>query len=224
MNISFIFAQFGTKQTVEPSYSSILKYFKDANFVVYTDDSNASFPKGVNVKLVNPIFEINHRYGNRCNDLFKAIGLLDSEDEYAIALDNDMRIVSNEVKTILPITKRFGLCLPCNPRHLVRVDNSIGADSDNVFDETNGNTYAVNMSPISLYTSDVDSRDILSNYVEEIKTTPIRGPTAMWRAIWKSKSNPYLLPPQWCVCQEHCGIGGEIMLHVGHEKVRKYYK
>jgi hypothetical protein len=56
-----------------------------------------------------------------------------------------------------------------------------------------------------------------------MRQRPIRGPTAMWRAIWRSNKNPYMLPPQWCVCQENCGVGNEIMLHVGHEKVKQYY-
>jgi len=45
----------------------------------------------------------------------------------------------------------------------------------------------------------------------------------MWRAVYQTEVAPYILPPQWCVCAENVGIGNEIILHIGHDKVREFY-
>ena len=54
---------------------------------------------------------------------------------------------------------------------------------------------------------------------------PCRGPVMMAKTIYEAtKFNPYVLPLNWCVCQENIGIGNEIILHVGHQQVKKYYE
>lgn len=226
-NLTIIFAQFGFRASMlEPTYSSFKKYFgDDTNFTLYTDDVLLDVPN-VKCRSVHPPYsKLDSRYGNRCNDLYKGIGLMESETEYSIAVDNDMRIMSNDVLTIIPFIKKFGLCLPANPRLMVKVDNSIGIDSDKKFDETKGCGYISNMSPIGFYKENIVAKKVLSNYCNIMTSNPVRGPVAMWRAIWDETSllNPYLLPPQWCVCAEDCGVGNEIILHVGHDKVRKHY-
>ena len=52
---------------------------------------------------------------------------------------------------------------------------------------------------------------------------PMRGPLAWWQAMWDTGLTPLILPPQWCVCEKHIGIGGEIMLHHGHAAVKRHY-
>jgi len=221
MNI--IMAQFGPRSSlIEPSFSSFKKFFSDSNFILYTD-SNIKI-KDVDIKVVKSPFDKNHyRYGNRNNDYFKVLGLLESTSELSMCVDNDMVIVSDKVNAIISLTKRFGMCIPCNPRYLVSKDTIIGEDSDKVLDESLGTGFALNMSPISFFNTNEKCKSILENYCLEMTKNPVRGPLAMWRAIWKSGTMPCMLPPQWCVCLEHCGIGEEIILHVGHDKVKGFY-
>ena len=222
-DITFVFAEFGDNIDLNPSFQSLQKYFPKAKYVLYTDKFINI--KNVITKKVDGIFDKNHkRYGWRANDYWKVKGLLEADTEYAISFDTDMKIVSDDIKTILPLTKRFGCCLPANPRLLVKIDNTKGQDGDKKFNIIKGNGFIPNMSPITFYTSDKKTRKLLELYVDSMKSNPLRGPVKMWRAIWSSDCNPYLLPFQWCVCEEHLGIGNEIILHVGHDKVKNYYK
>jgi hypothetical protein len=52
---------------------------------------------------------------------------------------------------------------------------------------------------------------------------PTRGPLAWWQAMWDFDYAPLILPPQWCVCERHIGVGDEIILHEGHESVKRHY-
>ncbi len=222
--IEIIFAQFGNRcSIVEPSYSSFRKFFPNAKFTMFCDQN--IHIDGINVIIVEPPFNKSHyRYGNRSNDYYKILGLLESKSEIAICIDNDMLIVSQLVKTLINLTTTFGACIPSNPRYIVKKDTLIGEDSDKLLDETEGTAFALNMSPVSLDTKNENGRNLFSEYCNEICANPVRGPLAMWRAILKTKFYPCLLPPQWCVCQEHCGIGDEIILHVGHEKIKQFYR
>lgn len=194
-----------------------------------TDSLRRYFP-AANVKLMgdresgreSPFDKDHPRYGWRSNDYFKVVGLLESTHDIAIAVDADMRFVSEEVRDIIPLTGRFGLCLPVNPRYLVRIDATIGADGDKAASSFES-AYAVNMSPIAFSTANVSARGLLEEYVSEMEANPTRGPLAMWRAIWNTGFMPCLLPPQWCVCRENVGIGNEIVLHCGHHEVESYY-
>lgn len=222
--ITLVFAQFGKRaDNLNPSLDSFKKHFPDSKCVLYSDVDVKI--EGVETKVVNPPYDKNHkRYGHRCNDLYKAVGLLEASTEYAIALDSDMLIVSDQVKTLLPLTKGFDLCLPVNPRFMVKVDSGCGEDSDKKLDETEGSGLITNMSPISFYTSSSKFQVLLAFYKSEMLNNVVRGPIAMWRAIWRKQLFPCILPPQWCVCAEHCGVGNEIILHYGHHQVRRHYK
>lgn len=238
MNINLIMAEFGENRKncgggdlskfnrLDPALSSMLEFFPDLKLTIYTDfDMKVSF-SNVEIKDVKSIFDKKQqRYGNRCNDYYKVLGLLESKYEIAICIDSDMSIYSEHVESIIPLVKKFGICIPANPRLLVRVDGVGGADGNYNLneDETSGAGFAYNMSPISFYTKNERARELLNCYCDEMKTNPVRGPLAMWRAVWETGINPYVLPFQWCVCKEHVGIGNEIILHIGHEKVKKYY-
>ncbi len=239
--VNLVMAEFGVKRNnaggnklsnkdrLNPSLDSFLRVFKgediQVSVTVYTDqdhqDSN-------NIKYVkkDPIYNSKHpRFGWRCNDYYKVLALLESDGDIAISLDSDMFVLSKEALSILSLTKKFGVCLPANPRLLVSIDGNIGADGNitRQYDNSNGNGFANNMSPISFDTSNSRSRTLLREYCNQMENNPVRGPLAMWRAQWETGINPYLLPYQWCVCKSHCGIGDEIMLHVGHKEVAEYY-
>ena len=197
----------------------------DISVTVYTDQDEQDTSLITYVKK-EPFFNLSHRrYGWRCNDYYKVLALLESDSDIAISLDSDMYIASEEARSIIPLTEKFGICLPANPRMLVRRDGNIGTDGQNgkMYDDSNGNGFANNMSPISFDTSNSRARSLLESYCRQMEKDPVRGPLAMWRAQWDTGVNPYLLPYQWCVCGEHRGIGEEIILHVGHPAVLDFY-
>ena len=246
MKIELVMAEFGSGRTnmggntfegtqrLDPTLTTFTKYFDDVSLTLYTD-TEFEIVTDIPINIINvkdSIYDNNfissageHRLGNRCNDYYKVKGLLESKADFAISMDSDMYVVSDEVKTLLPLTEKFGICLPENPRLQVRFDGIRGMDADYTLDEdpTRGNGMSNNMSPISLFTKSENGRKLLEYYCKEMEEHPVRGPLAMWRAIWKSGVNPYMLPFQWCVCDMNVGINDVIILHTGHKKVSDYY-
>ena len=86
-----------------------------------------------------------------------------------------------------------------------------------------GLMHAVNMAPIVFDRSNPRAALALVMYKKIMEESPHRGPLVMATAMHSINFAPCLLPPQWCVCREHVGIGNEIILHVGHPEVRKHY-
>ncbi len=245
--VNLVMAEFGSKRqnsnqkTFEslnvgrnkfnPSLDSFISYFGNQEDVelsvtIYTDQDYTNDDELLTFVKKEPFYDPGHpRFGWRCNDYYKVLALLESQADIAISLDSDMMIVSPEVRSIIPITEKFGVALPINPRMLVRVDGNIGQDGckTRVYDESNGNSLSTNMSPISFDTSNQRARSLLEEYCIQMKEDPVRGPLAMWRAQWETGVNPYVLPVQWCVCNQDCGIGDEIMLHLGNQPVIDHY-
>lgn len=209
MKIELIFAEIGDRaQKVDRAH--FLKFFPDAHIRVITEGKcigDRSHP----------------RWGWRMNDYHKALGLLESNADIAIAFDADMRIVSDEVKTIMRLAEKFGMCFPANPRKMVKIDNEIGADAKIEIPEYTGLMHAVNCGIMAMYRADMVAPDCVRNFLEIMEKYPMRGPMAWAKAFCQTSFYPGLLPPQWCVCAEDIGIGNEIVLHVGHEKVREHY-
>lgn len=209
MKVAIILAEFGTSA---PATDQFRRFYSGAEIRIY-DSGNCP-----------NLFASHERWGWRMNDYYKVRMLLDSQADIAISFDADMRIVSRDASLLPLFAERFGLCLPANPRHLVRVDTTIGADSDRMLDETNGAGYAYNCSPIALNLHNERAVNCARTYCELMIENPVRGPLAWWRAAWKTGYAPYLLPPQWCVCEKDIGCGDEIILHDGHEAVRRHYE
>jgi hypothetical protein len=208
--IEILFAEFGGE--FKPDIDNVKKYFPEAEVNVYGSSQCRDF------------FEQNTPYwGHYMNDYWKVAKLLESDADIAISLDADVKIVDERVFVLPMLAEKFGLCLPANPRKLVKIDTEIGSHSDKRLDETLGLGYAFNMTPIALDTHNSDAREILQDFCDIMIKNPVRGPLAMWRAVWKNGLFPCLLPPQWCVCAEDKGIGEEIILHKGHKVVREHY-
>ena len=240
MKINLVMAEFGSKRQnaggmalndadrLNPSLGSFLKVFSpehEVHTTVYTDQD---FPDTSGIEFIKkkPIFDKTHpRFEWRCNDYYKVYGLLEARADIAISLDADMFVASREALTLLEITKKFGVCLPANGRHLVKIDGNIGCDGNAtaVYDASGGNGFANNMSPISFDPLNTRCRSLLEEYCLQMESKPVRGPLAMWRAQWKTGINPYILPLQWCVCNPDQGIGNEIILHVGHQEIVDFY-
>ena len=218
---------------LDPAVSSVRRFFPEARIDLYTDGRvpESRLAGADSIQAVNvPMSVRNRRYGWRATDWLRAYGLLQCRAAVGIYLDTDMRIVSDHFATIVPLTLRFGVCVPINPRLLVSVDTVAGADGDQagVADPTLGQGTAVNVSPFSLNCTDARAKRLVEAYMQELVEADARGigvraPYCLWRAAWRTGIHPYVLAPQWCVSAGQEGIGGEIVLHEGHESVRKYY-
>ncbi len=165
------------------------------------------------------------RYGWRMNDYWKVRKMLDSGADIAMCFDGDMRIVNIEAARMLPaLAARFGICLPINPRYTVQRDFYDGADVTGSMNQALWNGPSLNCSPIAI---DLRRPHILRPlgefYCQEMLERPVRGPIAWARAMERTGWVPLTLPPQWCVCERHIGVGGEIILHEGHASVKRHY-
>jgi hypothetical protein len=217
------------KERLNPTLDSLREYFPECRVTLYTDQpflKKHSY-ENLEVALVKPSFNSKeNRYGWRCNDYYKVYGLLETDADFAISLDADMRFISSDFKGIIDLAKKYGFCLPLNPRQLVKNDGLIGADSDYKVDEdlSRGNGFACNATPIIIDTKNQKARSVIAEYLKLMEENPRRGPLALWRAIWNSGVNPCFFPFQWCVCESEVNCGDEIGLHVGHSVVDDFYK
>ncbi len=171
------------------------------------------------------------RYGWRMNDyvtIQKAHELLLSgEAETVLCFDADMRIVDDcAVQELVQFAKIFGVALPLNPRYTVRRDFVDGADVRLDDEPKLWHGPSLNCSPVALSYSGKrgdGARALVEAYLRQMLAAPERGPMCWWRAMEATGVAPLILPPQWCICNRHIGVGGEIVLHEGHEDVKRYY-
>ena len=244
MNVEFIFSEFGYRSTanqpgtftdeyrLDPTYSSVKKFFPEAKLTLYTDieELGKNYPD-VEVRLVDidesPFTKSNHRWGWHCCDYYEAKGLLESTADIAISVDSDLMFVSSDVRTILPITKRFGVCVPTNERQMVKIDgiHTRGNDGDYYLDEdeSKGNLLTYDLWWCSFDVSDNRGREWLSEFCRLMETNPRRAPLQMSRASWNTGIHPYSMAQQWGVGSGYIGCGNEIILHVGHTNVQDHY-
>ena len=190
----------------------IKNFFPESELRLYNEDTT------------KPAFDTNHhRYGWRQHDLQQMIGLLESKADIAIAIDADMKMINPKIRTIIPLVKKFGFCIVASSRYVISHDTEIGADSDKQLDETQGTGYTMCTAFIAIDTANEKVRECITEAIRMIKETPMRLPLILWRAIYKTGVHPYILPQNWCVCEEDLGIGNEIILHIGHQKVKEFY-
>lgn len=244
MSIELIIAEFGSVRKnagdarfrngdrLNPTLETMMKFFPDLSLTIYTDQEEwVSLPKKISnigkivIRFVPQIGKLHQRQPWRSSSFYKIIGLLDAEEEIAIAMDADFHVLNEQVLKLFVLTKKFGCCVAMNPRYLVKVDTAIGNDSDRKLDESGGMGLAINGGVMSFNTKSEKARRFLRLYAKKRLETG-RGTVAFWRAQWESGEvyQPYILPPQWNVCKEHIGIRNEIILHMGHKDVKKYYK
>lgn len=242
MNIEIIFSEFGPRTAanqrwetligrLDPTYTSFKTYFPNAKYIVYTDQQDVinEYPdvevRYINVNADSPFSTRNTRYGWHCCDYYQIVGLLNSTADIAISVDSDLLITSNEVTTLLPITKKFGVCVPTNQRQLVKIDGVHGSDADYRIgeDESLGNILTYDAWWISFDTSNVRSRIWLEEYKRLMEINHKRAPLQMSRAAWNTGIYPYAMPIQWGVGAGYVGCKNEIILHVGHKEVQDFY-
>jgi|HubBroStandDraft_4_1064222.scaffolds.fasta_scaffold03171_5 hypothetical protein len=217
MKLAIILAEFGRPA---PDVSQYRKCWPEADIQVRLGDKD---------NWIVPELEPTHpRYGWRWNDYFKVKMMLESGADIAMCFDSDMRIVDfNGARTLPLLAERFGLCLPINPRYTVWRDFCDGADTGN-FRQDIKTGPGVNCSPIAidlrrkLWSSELGTR-CAEAYCQVMLETPMRGPLAWCESMWSIGYSPLILPPQFCVCERHIGVGDEIILHTGHAAVERHY-
>jgi len=234
-SIEFLFCEFGEtrvnaggsefnlKNRLEPSLSTIKRFFPNAKFTVYSDFD--LIIEGVNLKKVeSPIPEKNHpRYLYRTADYFKFKSLLESDADFRCVVDTDMFAVSENIYSLIYLTKTFGFCAPYNPRNLLRRDMEMSLDAKEIHDESNGFGHSYNQSPMTLWKDSENGKIFFEECCNFMKSEPSRASLVMWKASKKTGFSPYLLPAEFCVCGDDVGIGNEVLLHVGHSKVAQFY-
>lgn len=244
MDVEFIFSEFGSRSTanqpnsftdefrLDPTYSSVKQYFPEAKLTLYTDMKELGKNyTDVEIKLIDidesPFTKSNHRWGWHCCDYYEAKGLLNSTADIAISVDSDLMFVSDEVRTILPIVKKFGICVPMNERQMVKVDGIYTRGNDGDYhldeDESKGNLLTYDLWWAGFNTKDKRARAWLSEFCRLMETNPKRAPLQMSRAAWNTGVYPYATAKQWGVGGGYIGCGNEIILHVGHLGVQDYY-
>jgi hypothetical protein len=244
MSIEIILCEFGEKRNsaggahnilptnrLNPTYETFKKYFPNSKFTVYTDIKSLKSSQDIKIVYVNPPVSLqphHPRYGWRCNDYYKIYGLLNITCDYGIAVDADMAAVSDKVKNIITITDKFGICFPNNPRFICDVDFKIGADAGKIINDSSKYCTIVNMSPITYKKGDKRGEILLKKYLELFLKNPCRGPNVASNSIWETGIYPYLLPFNWCICNDHINHkytkNNEIILHVGQTNVFNYWK
>lgn len=236
ISIEFCFSEFGEnrvnaggnnfaeKSRLEPTLSSLKKYFPQAKFTVYSDfDINI---EGVKlIKSSSPIPQKDHsRYLYRTADYFKFKSLINSDADFACVMDTDMFVSSPEIYSLVYLTQVFGFCAASNPRNLLKKDMSISFDAFQINDLSLGLGHSYNQSPMTLWKNNKAGTDFFGKCAEIMENEPSRASLVMWKAAKELGTSPYLLPAEWCVCGENIGVGNEILLHVGHKNVAQYYK
>lgn len=216
MKLAIILAEYGRPA---PDVTQYRETWPEADIQVF---SGSDLPDVPQLDPKHP------RYGWRMNDFWKVRWMLDSGADVAMCFDGDMRIVDQEAVRTLPVlAQRFGACLPINPRYLVKVDGTVGADTNwnqaEYGEYSLGSGPSLNCSPIALSLADDAAVALARLYCNEMLVNPVRGPIAWWRAMWSTGITPLILPPQWCVCSRHIGVGNEIILHEGHLDVKRHY-
>lgn len=235
ISVEFLFSEFGENRVngggsdldnsnrLDPTLSSLKKYFPNAKYTVYSDfDLNI---EGVDlIKVESPVADSqNLRYGYRTADYFKFQSLINSKADFKCILDSDMKIVSSDIVSLIYMTRKFGFCVPYNDRQLLRQDMILSKDTQTINDESLGLGHSYNQSPMTLWQDDSRGVEFYQTCSEIMKKDPSRASLVMWKAAWKTGLYPYILPKQWCVCDGNEGIGEEVILHVGHKKVKDFY-
>lgn len=236
ISIEFIFTEFGENRVnaggaalsnenrLEPTLSNIKKFFPEASVIVYTD-FDLKIDGVITKRVESPVVDSNHpRFGYRTGNYFKFLGMLSSKADFCCALDTDMYFVNHHVYSLVTLTKKFGFCVPQNVRQLLNFDMRTSLDTKPITDDSLGNGYSYNQSPMTLWKNDERGRLYYQKCLEIMKKDPSRGSLVMWKAAWETGIHPYALPKQFCVCEGDQGCGDEIILHLGHPSIAKYYK
>lgn len=237
ISIEFIFSEFNEKRVnaggsdfskhnrLDPSISTLKQYFPEAKYTVYSD-FDLIIPETVLKKINIPILQ-NHkdhpRHFYHLADYYKFKGLLDSEADIAIAIDSDMFVLNENIYSLVYLTKKFGFCVPNSSACSINHEIDTCLDVISVKDESKGYGTTTNITPMTLLKTSEEGKKYYEECCNFLEQEPSRASIAMWKASWETGYFPYILAKEFCVCRGDEGIGNEVILHVGHPTVSKYY-
>lgn len=236
-SIEFIFSEFNENRVnaggadlsghcrLDPSLSTLRKYFPNAKYTVYSDFDLKI--EGVHLKKIgNPVLQDKKnlpRHFYHLADYYKFRGMIDSEADIAISIDSDMFVWSEEIYRLIYLTDKFGFCVPNSSAQTMNFEIETSLDTVNITDESNGFGTTSNITPMTLSRNSENGKKYYETCCEIFENEPSRASIVMWKAAWKTGLYPYFLPKEFCVCRGSEGIGNEVILHVGHPSVMKYY-
>ena len=237
LKIEFIFSEFKEERVnaggadlsqqsrLDPSLTTLRHYFSNAKFTVYSDfDLDI---EGVHLhKVINPVlqnYKNNPRHYYHLADYYKFKGMLESKADIVISIDSDMFIFSEEIFSLIHLTDKFGFCVPNSSAQSMNFEIETSLDTKPINDESHGFGTTVNITPMTFKTSSDNGRKYYEACCEMLEKNPARASIIMWEAAWKTSVYPYLLPKEFCVCRGSEGIRNEVILHVGHPSVAKFY-
>lgn len=215
---------------LEPLLGTFRVLFPEARVVLHADEEGEI--EGVEVcRAETPFDPDGPHYATRARDYARVRGLLRSEARVAVAMEADMRIVSEAFRTLVPLVERFGLAVAASPRLLVATDAALGEDASEaaVADTSGGKGFAYARSPLALDTRHEQARSVLEAYLRLMEEEPARGPLVLWRAAWETGFPPYVLPFTWCLgspsvlTSKHMR-GEEIVLRTGEPGVVAHFR
>ena len=216
MKLAIVIAEYGKPA---PDVSQYRECWPEADIQVFGGND---LPETPQLDPAHP------RYGWRMNDYWKVRKMLDCGADVAICFDADMWIGNRfAAQQLVPLAIQFGVCLPVNPRYIVKRDFLDGADNGGVIDQMTWYGPSLNCSPVAIsLTRGINcerAKKLAEEYCWLMLARPHRGPLVWWRAMLSTGITPLALPPQFCVCERHIGVGDEAILHVGHEAVKRHY-
>lgn len=235
ISMEFCFSEFGAERVngggadlsavsrLEPAFSTLKRYFPEAKYTLYTDFDFQM--EGVEIRKVeSPIQDKNHpRFFYHTADYFKFQALLNSQADFKCVMDTDVFVYSPEIYSLVYLTEIFGFTAPFNPRNLLKKDMRMSKDAYEITDLSRGNGHSYNQTPMTLWKNHHQGKVFFEKCLEIMLKEPSRASLVMWKSAQETKTSPYLLPQEFCVCDGDEGIGDEIMLHIGHPKVAEYY-
>jgi len=237
LSIEFIFSEFNEERVnaggadlsqqlrLDPSLSTLKKYFPNAKYTVYSDFDLKI--EGINLKKIeNPVLQDKKnlkRHFYHLADYYKFKGMLESEADIAISIDSDMYVLNDNVYSLIYLTEKFGFCVPNSSAQSMNFEIETSLDTIPVTDESKGFGTTSNITPMTLSKKSEVGKIFYQNCCEIMEKEPSRASIVMWKAAWKTGNYPYLLPKEFCVCRGNEGLGNEVILHVGHPSVAQFY-
>ncbi len=237
LSIEFIFSEFNEERVnaggadlshqlrLDPSLSTLKKFFPNAKYTVYSDfDLNID---GVDLKKIEtPVLQGKKdlkRHFYHLADYYKFKGMLDSKADIAVSIDSDMYILNENIYSLIYLTHKFGFCVPNSSAQSMNFEIATSLDTIPVTDESKGFGTTSNITPMTLSKKSEAGKLFYEKCCKIMEKEPSRASIVMWKSAWESGVYPYFLPKEFCVCRGSEGIGNEVILHVGHPTVAKFY-
>lgn len=237
LHIEFIFSEFSEERVnaggadlshqlrLDPSLSTLKKYFPNAKYTVYSDfDLKID---GVDLKKIeNPVLQDKKnlkRHFYHLADYYKFKGMLESQADISISIDSDMYVLNENIYSLIYLTDKFGFCVPNSSAQSMNFEVETSLDTIPVTDESRGFGTTSNITPMTLSKKSEAGKLFFEKCCEMMEREPSRASIVMWKAAWKSGVYPYFLPKEFCVCRGNEGLGNEVILHVGHPSVAEFY-